>query len=192
MSGRHGTPDQVADCLKSLAVAGGGRFHHYTLTGEWFHHYTLAGGLAVSPVRMPRCHCSRCLSLQTWWAVTMPYSWRRNWTMPRPVSRRCCAHIFSNAALCVAMLLRAPPPSFWCHQALQLLQRFDELCGEQSKVGGRVAQTVHLHCLPPRMSAVSSRATAKGLQTMWLHHLSTPTICLHFSRGTPWPRQLGW
>lgn len=52
-SGRHGTPDQVAECLQTLAVAGGGRFHHYTLTG----------GLAVDPDRLPRCHWSRCLSL---------------------------------------------------------------------------------------------------------------------------------
>ena len=52
-SGRRGTPDQVAECLQTLAVAGGGRFHHYTLTG----------GLAVDPDRLPRCHWSRCLSL---------------------------------------------------------------------------------------------------------------------------------
>ena len=34
LSGRHGTSDQVATCLQSLAAAGGGRFHHSTLAGQ--------------------------------------------------------------------------------------------------------------------------------------------------------------
>ena len=83
----------------------------------------------------------------------MPYSWRRNWITPGPVSRRCCARISSNAALCCAMLLGAPPPSpsplLVPQQALQLLQRFDELCREQSKVGGWVGRTDCAPALPP-------------------------------------------
>ena len=126
----------------------------------------------------------------------MPYSWRRNWTTPGPVSRRCCARISSNAALFIAMLLGAPPPSpsFWYPNRLFSSCRGLTSCAENSQrwAGGRVAQTVHLHCLPLRVSAASSRATAKGLRTMWFHHLSPPVTHPYLSRGTPWQQQLGW
>lgn len=64
----------------------------------------------------------------------------------------CCPHL--------VMLLRCDPSSFLllpcpspnrCQQVLQVLQRFDELCREQSKVGGQVTDTAPTSrhaCLP--------------------------------------------